>query len=280
MNNATPTTVLKLAKGNAKLPKSTMIFGLPAGKTCPGAQDCKSQVQLVPETGRYTVVDGPESKFRCYAATAELIYKAVREAREHNYQALLPLVQRKDINGMVELILRSMHAKGMKGVTAVRVHDSGDYETFSYFVAWMQVATAFPDVKFYSYTKSLPHVVRGKKEGIIPPNFYFTASKGGKFDYLIEPNGFKSVTVTTTAAETDAAVAKGGKFDHDDSLALGDADFFLQVHGVQPKGTPAAKYWDALIKGGKGGYNKVKRDAREKGKVIQMKRPKRLKKAA
>lgn len=270
MSNQT-SPLLKFAKGNNKLPKSTLIFSLPAGKSCPGAKDCKSSVELTPGSDRFTVVDGPDAKFRCYAATSELIYKGVREARQHNFDLLLPMAQRRDVQGMVELILRSMHDKGMKGITAVRVHESGDYFTFSYFAAWMQVATAFPGVKFYSYTKSLPHVVRGKEAAIIPPNFYFTASKGGHFDYLIEPNGFKSVTVTTTAEETDAAKAKGGKFDHDDSLALGDADFYLQVHGQQPKGTPAAKYWDVLVKSGKGGYNK-KRGKVNGAKIIKIKR--------
>lgn len=279
MSNQTSPAMLKLSKGNNKLPKSTMIFSLPAGKSCPGAKDCKSSVEYVPSIGRFTVVDGPDSQFRCYAATSELIYKGVREARQHNFDLVLPMARAKDTTGMVELILRSMHKAGMKGVTAVRVHESGDYFTYSYFAAWMAVATAFPGIKFYSYSKSLPFIVRGKKEGIIPPNFYFTASKGGKFDYLIEPNGFKSVTVTTTEDQTAAVKATGGKFDHDDSLALGDADFFLQVHGQQPKGTPAAKYWDKLVKSGTGGYNKAMGKANG-GKVVGMAQPQRLKKAA
>jgi len=44
-------------------------------------------------------------------------------------------------------------------------------------------------------------------------------------------------------------------------LALGDSDFFLQVHGQQPKGTLAAKFWDRLVKEKRGGYNKKKRNA-------------------
>jgi len=276
---ATPTNLLKFSRGNNKLPKSTLIFSLPAGHSCPGAKDCKSSVSVDPVTGRPTITDGEEKKFRCYAATSELIYKGVREARAHNFDLLKPLANEKDVKGMTELILRSMHAKGMKGVERVRVHESGDYFSLYYFQAWMAVATAFPNVKFYSYTKSLPHVVKGQAAGIIPPNFLFTASKGGHFDYLIERHGFKSVTVTTTQAETEQALKDGGVFDHDDSLALGGSDFYLKVHGQQPKGTPAAKYWDVLVKSGKGGYNK-KAGKANGGKVIQMKRPKRLKKAA
>lgn len=246
---------LKLTRGNAKLGKDTLIFNLPAGHTCPGAKDCHTKV-VVNDEGQRRIVDGPDNKFRCYAATAEVIYPKVHEARKFNHDLILPLARKKDVQGMVELILASMATMPMSKINRVRVHESGDYFSFSYFAAWMQVATAFPNIKFYSYTKSLPHVVRGKSEGIIPPNFIFTASKGGMFDYLIEREGFKSVTVTTTQAETDAAIAGGGKFDHDDSMALGDSDFFLQVHGQQPKGTAAAKFWDRLVKEKRGGYNK------------------------
>lgn len=270
---------LKFSRGNNKLPKSTMIFSLPAGHSCPGAKDCKSSVSVDPVTGKPTITDGEAKVFRCYAATSELIYKGVREARNHNFDLLKPLAQQKDVDGMVKLILRSMAAKGMNGVTRVRVHESGDYFMLSYFQAWMQVATAFPDVKFYSYTKSLPHVVKGQEAGIIPPNFLFTASKGGHFDYLIERHGFKSVTVTTTAEQTALAKAEGGIFDHDDNLALGGSDFYLQVHGQQPKGTPAAKYWDVLVKSGRGGYNK-KAGKANGGKVIPMKPAKPKRKAA
>lgn len=265
-NNTTP--LLKLTRGNAKLGKDTLIFNLPAGHSCPGAKDCLTKVVELPD-GKRKIVDGPHNVFRCYAATAEVIYPKVFEARKYNFDLMRPLAEKKDVKGMVELILSSMATMPMHKINRVRVHESGDYFSFSYFAAWMEVATAFPNIKFYSYTKSLTFLVRGQKEGIVPPNFIFTASKGGQFDYLIEPNGFKSVTVTTTQAETDAAKAKGGKFDHDDSLALGSSDFFLQVHGQQPKGTEAAKYWDKLVKAKQGGYNKKRGTAN--GVVRKMK---------
>ncbi len=250
-----PLIMLKFSKGNAKLGKDVLIFSLSAGHSCPGAKDCKTSV-FQNADGSRRIEDGPDSVFRCYAASAEIRLPKVYELRRHNYDTLLAL---RETPKMVEMILKSMHAKGMKGIKKVRVHESGDYFSFSYFKAWMEVATVFPHVTFYSYTKSLPHVVNGIKKGVIPSNFIFTASKGGKFDHMIEPNGFKSVTVTTTQEETDAAIAKGGKFDHDDSLPLGDSDFFCQVHGVQPKGSDAAKYWDKLSRAKVGGYSKKKK---------------------
>jgi hypothetical protein len=267
MKQTAPTNMLKFAKGNAKLGKDVLIFSLSAGHSCPGAKDCKSSV-FQNADGSRRIEDGPDSMFRCYAASAEIRLPNVYKLRRHNYDTLLGL---RETSKMVSMLLDSMHKTGMKGVTKVRVHESGDYFSFSYFKAWMEVATAFPNVKFYSYTKSLPHVINGIKQGIVPPNFIFTASKGGHFDHLIEPNGFKSVTVTTTEAETEAAKANGGKFDHDDSLALGDADFFLQVHGQQPAGTAAAKYWDKLTKAGRGGYSKKNGKRHANGIVVKLK---------
>ena len=259
--------MLKFSKGNAKLGKDVLIFSLSAGHSCPGAKDCKSSV-FQNADGSRRIEDGQDSSFRCYAASAEIRLPKVYELRRHNYDTLLSL---RETSKMVNMILDSMHKANMKGITKVRVHESGDYFNFSYFRAWMEVATAFPNVTFYSYTKSLPHVINGKAKGIIPPNFIFTASKGGHFDHLIEPNGFKSVTVTTTEAETEAAKAKGGKFDHDDSLPLGDADFFLQVHGQQPKGTDAAKYWDKLSRAKVGGYSKKNGKRHANGIVRELK---------
>lgn len=252
MSTKNPTMMLKFSKGNAKLPKSTLIFSLPAGHTCPGAKDCQTSVVAVGDTRK--IIDGEHQQFRCYAANAEVRLKDTFKLRQHNYGILRPHSMNRDV--IVGILLDSMKATGMKGITKVRVHESGDYFTYSYFAAWMEVATAFPHLTFYSYTKSLPFLVRGKKEGIIPPNFIFTASKGGHFDRLIATNGFKSVTVTTTEAETQAAMTLGGKFDHDDTLPLGDADFYLQIHGVQRAGTMAAKYWDKLVKQKKGGYSR------------------------
>ncbi len=273
------TNTLKMVRGNAKLGKDTLIFNLPAGHTCPGAKDCHTKV-VEGADGKRKIVDGPHNKFRCYAATAEVIYPKVYEARKYNYDLIRPLAEKKDVDGMVKMILATMAKMPMGKINRVRVHESGDYFTFSYFAAWMKVATVFPHIKFYSYTKSLPFVVRGQKEGIIPSNFIFTASKGGMFDKLIEANGFKSVTVTTTQAETDAAKANGGKFDHDDSLALGSSDFFLQVHGQQPKGTAAAKYWDRLVKEKRGGYNKKSANGILKHPATKEKGQRRLQRAA
>ena len=243
--------VLKFSQGNSKLSKDTAIFSLLAGHSCPGAMKCKAFVTL-DENGRAKVNNGPETEFRCYAANAEALYPNTYKARLHNYELMKNL---RTTEEMVDLILTSLASMKFSGeIKFFRVHESGDFFTLKYFKAWMIVASKFPNIRFYSYTKSIPHLVKGIKEGIIPDNYTFTASYGGKFDYLIEEHGLKNVKVVMSE---DEAKKMGLPIDHDDSHAQdGDGDFALLIHGMQPKGTQAALAWDKMVKGGIGGYKK------------------------
>jgi hypothetical protein len=250
--------LLKFSKGNSKIPKSTLIFSLPAGHSCPGAKDCKASV-LERENGTRFIVDGEHTKFRCYAASSEVQYPDVHNLRKRNFELIK---NARSVEAKVELIQRSMLSVGLKNIDTVRVHESGDYFLYSYFQAWMIIAQRFPTLKFYSYTKSLPFFLRGASEGIIPENFIFTASFGGKFDDSIATHNLKNVKVVTTKEEVEQAVKEGRQFDHDDSHALiAGESFALMVHGTQPKGSKAAKTWDKLVKSGVGGYSKKKKAA-------------------
>ena len=48
--------LLKMSKGNKKL-KKTLIFDLPAGKTCPNSDKCRSYA-VMNNNGKLTVKDG------------------------------------------------------------------------------------------------------------------------------------------------------------------------------------------------------------------------------
>ena len=67
-----------------------------------------------------------------------------------------------------------------------------------------------------------------------------TASRGGKWDNLIEPNGLRSSVVVY---HPDEAAKLGLEIDHDDSHARAQdgRDFALLIHGTQPKGSRAAE---------------------------------------
>lgn len=85
--------------GNKKLPKSTAIFNLPAGSTCPMRTEFCARF--------------------CYAKKAERIYPQVSPSRERN----LALSRQAEFVGiMVEFI-----GKNQSKIKAFRIHESGDF---------------------------------------------------------------------------------------------------------------------------------------------------------
>jgi hypothetical protein len=218
---------LKFAKGNAKLSKTTAIFSLPAGHTCMGARDCLARKDI---------------SFRCYAATSENMFRNVRVSRWRNFDML----RGKSIADMVTLISQSLP----RNIKLVRIHSSGDFFSQTYFDAWLQVVRANPSIVFYAYTKALPFWVYRLKE--LPANFRLIASRGGKFDTLIDQYKLRCAEVVFSESE---AKAKGLKIDHDDKLAWqSDKNFALLLHGTQPAGSNAGKQLAQLRKQGVGGY--------------------------
>jgi len=122
----------------------------------------------------------------------------------------------------------------------VRVHVGGDYFSKAYLEAWIEVAKRKPDVIFYSYSKSLKFF----SEYALPENLILTASRGGKYDELIDLHGWKEAVVVYSEEE---AAEKGLDIDHDDEHAAFGADnFALLIHGTQPKGSAASKALQVL----------------------------------
>lgn len=147
---------------------------------------------------------------------------------------------------MVDIILDSIPIKS----SILRLHVSGDFFNQSYFDAWLEVAKQTPSKIFYAYTKSLPFIIN--RLGDIPANLRFTASRGGKFDKLIDLNKLVSATVVFSLAE---AKEKKLKLDHDDSLAIkATKSFGLLLHGKQPAGTASAAALRELKRVGLGKY--------------------------
>ena len=139
----------------------------------------------------------------------------------------------------------------------LRVHIGGDYYNQSYFNAWMAAAKFFPNVVFYSYTKSIHLLQRYLADkGKLPSNFVFTCSKGGLFDHLIPSTNTKSARVFFSNEE---AKALGLDIDHTDDFAIsGSDDFALVLHGSQPAKSKASKALSELKKKGFTGYSKKK----------------------
>jgi hypothetical protein len=218
-------TLLKFQKGNAKLDKKIYTFSLPAGHSCPFANDCLSKSDRL--TGKLT--DGPNTQFRCFAASAEAVYKNVRLARWHNFDLLRNL----NSSEASDLILNSLPVKA----NIVRIHVSGDFFNEAYFLAWLQVAKIRPSVTFYAYTKSLIYWVNHIKD--IPDNFILNASEGGKLDAQINLHDLKFAKVVYSPEEAEKL---GLLIDHTDEAAFKTTESFaLLIHGQQPKGSKASQ---------------------------------------
>ena len=235
--------LLKFSKGNKKLSKDTLIFSLPAGKTCPGASLCHSFVSINKDNKR-VIQDGVNTEFRCYAASQEVMYTALYQKRKYNLDLLIDSLNfKKNTLNAVDLINKSLSKYLTKSIKKVRIHDSGDFFSGEYLRAWLAVARLNPNIQFYCYSKSLN--LFGTNVSI-PNNFYLTASMGGKYDYLIHKGYFKRYAIVVNSvieAETLGILHRNKpyKIDIDDSSCFKDDAFALLLHGVQPKGSKASQ---------------------------------------
>lgn len=223
--------MLHFSHGNAKLNKNTVIFNLPAGKTCPGALYCLS-FAVTDENGKRSIRDGEHTQFRCFAASSEVQYDGVYQNRADNLQQIISSIRE---GNCVDLINESLQKARKKSTKLVRIHESGDFFSGVYLDAWITVAKLNPDLKFYCYSKNLPLFV-----GLtLPDNFYFTASYGGKFDHYIDAGVFPRYSKVFMTE--DDAIAAGFKVDSQDKSCFEDGPFALLVHGTQPKGSAWGK---------------------------------------
>jgi hypothetical protein len=202
---------------------------LTSGHTCPYADKCKSMAVEIGE-GKYKIEDGPNCEVRCFSASQEVVFPAVRRAREHNTSLIRAA---KTEARIAKLILASLPLN----VGVVRYHVGGDFFSMAYFRAAIRVALARPDVLFYGYTKNIPALLKCQDD--IPDNFRMVASYGGKRDDLIPQ--YRGVSARWVYSISEAK-SLGLPIDHDDShAAIPTRDFCLLLHGIQPKGSKAGE---------------------------------------
>jgi len=145
-------------------------WNLPAGWSCPFAQDCLIKVDR--KTGKFDNQSNPDYGFRCYAASAER-FPGVREHRWKNFEYVM--------NGGIPVL--------PKKAKAVRIHSSGDFFKQAYFDMWLEICRNHPDVEFWAFTKSVLYWVN--RMDVIPDNLVLTASFGGKTDRDISKYSLK-----------------------------------------------------------------------------------------
>ncbi len=206
------------AAGSRKAPKA-YVWNIPAGYNCPGAGDCLSRAHRT--TGK--IKDGPETLWRCFAASIEGMYPATRALVWSNHSATYSLT--------APALVRALEAAIPEDAVLIRVHTHGDMRDVRYLLAWLLVARRNPHIRFYAYTKSI-HMLNGRT---IPWNFPFTVSKGGKYDHLIPVCGLKQAVVVESEKH---AARLGLPVDTTDyhAATVANKDFALIIHGTQPKG--------------------------------------------
>jgi hypothetical protein len=211
--------------GNYDSPK-LFTFSKLSGHNCPYANDCLSKAIETP-TGM-KIQDGPNTKFRCFSASQEVLFPNVYAARKHNSDLT---------KGKKTEDLRTLIRQSLPDGNVFRIHVGGDFMNRFDFDAWMHTAIDNPRILFYAYTKSLPFWV--KHLGSIPANFVLTASYGGLKDELIDQYKLRYANVVNSPADTKLPI------DHNDSLAANPQhrkSFSLLLHGTQPKGVKRPKY--------------------------------------
>jgi len=157
----TNASVLRFQNGNKKLSADDaiafIIFSLPAVLTCPNA----------------TVL----CMKNCYARRDER-FTSVRSSRIINYM----LSRRDDFETILENAIRNQVytrkgdlRKRYQGKEIVfRIHESGDFYSEKYMRAWFHVAACFPEITFFTYTKSFSIYEKCMAEK--PNNFEVRAS--------------------------------------------------------------------------------------------------------
>ena len=114
-----------IQKGNSKL-HNMYMFNLPAthaicNRICPG----------------------------CYAAREQTRFPAILTARESRYTAsIAPTFASTIISEINSLRTKPLY---------FRIHASGEFYSQAYIDSWYTIASAFPSITFYAYTKRLAH---------------------------------------------------------------------------------------------------------------------------
>ena len=197
----------RLSDGNAKLKADGIVsFNLIPIVHCPMAGACKAY---------------------CYATVGQQAFRSgvLRRAR-----AFLATQQ----SDFVERMIAEVGKAVKRGAKAVRVHDSGDFYSYEYMLAWFKIAAAHPDVRFYAYTKMVALVKMAYKNGLVPINFRLIQSLGGIADKRID----RSLPHSRIFASHEDLLAAGyaDASESDAPAAFGASPLIgLVIHGVKAK---------------------------------------------
>lgn len=235
--------------------KKIYSFDMLSGHGCPFANECLSKAVEV--DGKRKIQDGPNTIYRCFSASQEVLYSNVYNLRKNNFDAMRSIATNVNLSNdeKIDTMSSELQSSTPKKTGIVRIHVGSDFFNPLYFRAWLRVAQVRPDVLFYAYTKSLKYWIENRAEVDRTENFVLTASRGGRLDNLIDKAGLRSSVVVYSVAQAEKL---GLEIDHDDSHAADptkrNQNFALLIHGSQPPGSEAGKAVRAL--NGLGSYGR------------------------
>jgi len=167
----------KLKKTSKEMGVRVFNFGIPATKD--------------PETNKITCPFAGACKKFCYATKGAYAWSNVKPAFAWRYQ-------QTKADGFVQSMVQEVTKKK---ADFIRVHDSGDYYAPKYIDKWFEIAKQLPDVKFYSYTKSMP-LFLGRD---LPKNYDIIFSEGSTVDHLIDKSKHRHSSIFKSAQELEQA---------------------------------------------------------------------------
>jgi hypothetical protein len=175
---------MNLLTQNSKIKKTSKYFGVRLFNWTLPAYKSKSGKVICPMAGDCV-------KF-CYARKGAYIWSNVNKAHEDRYEF-------SKTDEFVEAMIKEIKRKK---ADYIRVHDSGDYYSPKYMAKWFQIATALPNVRFYSYTNMVDMVQRS----YIPDNFDFIFSDSGKQSHLIDPRVHRHTKIFSVGSDMSGYV--------------------------------------------------------------------------
>ncbi|WP_329431062.1 hypothetical protein OG339_48740 (plasmid) [Streptosporangium sp. NBC_01495] len=134
----------------------------------------------------------------CYARVGSYRFRNVLAAHERNLKMILD-----DLPGWVEQMTTELQHKRYQGKW-IRLHDSGDFFSDAYLLAWIAIVRKSPGVQFYCYTKAVARF-RRLVETAPPDNFLWCYSLGGTEDHLLDLENERHAEVFPSTTELQAA---------------------------------------------------------------------------
>jgi len=177
-----------LGTGNTKLKKTAKEFDVKIFNfSIPAGNDKKSGKITCPFAGKCIKL--------CYAKKGMYRFGNVERALSKRYEAS------KQENFVDRITWELSRVKKDKQIY-VRIHDSGDFYSPTYFAKWLEIARLNPSVRFYAYTKS-HSFIRGNFA--IPENMDLIFSLGSTRDELIDQENERHSKIFQTAKDMQDA---------------------------------------------------------------------------